>query len=136
MWRPWRRRELENDLQEEVRSHLAIEGGDSAQARRLFGNITRIKEETREQWGWVHMERFLQDLRFGLRMLRKSPGWTAIMAATLALGIGLATSIFSVVYSVLLQPLPYPHPERLVSIQLTLGAPAFQIGGQSLANGN
>ncbi len=124
MWRKlqwWlRRREIENDFEEEIRSHLAIEGGD---ARKTFGNVARIQEETRDAWGWTALEHFLNDMRHGLRMLRRTPGWTAVMSATLALGIGLATAIFSVVYSVLLQPLPYPQPDRLVSLWSTYSAP-------------
>src|SRR2546422_7741469 len=65
------------------------------------------------------MERFFNDARYGVRMLLKPPAWTEIMVATLALGIGLATAIFSVVYSVLLQPLPYPQPGRLVALWST-----------------
>src|SRR6266567_2878420 len=65
------------------------------------------------------MGRFFNDARYGVRMLLKTPAWTAVMVATLALGIGLATAIFSVVYSVLLQPLPYPEPGRLVALWST-----------------
>lgn len=123
MWRKfqwWRKRnELERDLDEELQSHFEIEGGDPAESRRVFGNTTRLREETREAWGWMAIDEFLSDTRYGLRMLRKSPGWTIVMGATLALGIGLATAIFSVIYSVLLQPLPYPQPERLVSFWTT-----------------
>ncbi len=100
---------------------MAIEGGD---ARKAFGNVARIQEETRDAWGWTAFEHFLNDMGYGLRMLRRTPGWTAVMCATLALGIGLATAIFSVVYSVLLQPLPYPQPDRLVSLWSTSSAPA------------
>src|SRR5882672_5407276 len=66
--------------------------------------------------GWTKMGRFFNDVRYGIRMLLKTPAWTAVMVATLALGIGLATAIFSVFYSVLLQPLPYPEPARLVAL--------------------
>src|SRR5260221_7192364 len=62
------------------------------------------------------MGRFFNDARYGVRMLLRTPAWTAIMVATLALGIGLATTIFSVVYSVLLRPLPYPEPGRRVAL--------------------
>ena len=64
----------------------------------------------------------LQDLRYGVRMLRRSPGWAAVMSATLALGIGLTTAIFSLTYSILLRALPYPEPERLVTLWLTNSA--------------
>src|SRR5256885_10241928 len=112
------RKQEEDDLREELRSHLAIEvrrrleSGENPheaaeQARREFGGTTRIQEDVRETWGWAGVQRFGEDVRFGLRMLRKTPVWTTIVCATLSLGIGLSTAIFSVVYSVLLQPLPY-----------------------------
>ncbi len=85
-------------------------------ARRAFGNTTRIQESAREAWAWAGVERFFDDVRFGLRMLRKSPAWTAVICGMLALGIGLSTAIFSVVYGVLLQPLPYPQPDRIVAL--------------------
>jgi putative ABC transport system permease protein len=124
----WRRRRLEeDDLSEELRAHVAIEarqrveaGQDPIEAeqaaRRAFGNTTQIREAARETWGWAGAERFLGDARFGLRMLRKTPGWTAVICGMLALGIGLSTAIFSVVYGVLLQPLPYPQPHRIVAL--------------------
>src|SRR5207245_6042836 len=100
-------------------------------ARRVFGNVGRIREQTRETWGWTDVERFFDDVRHGLRMLMKTPGWTAVMGATLALGIGLAAAIFSIVYGVLLQPLPYPEPERLVALWTTAperGMPRLNVG--------
>ncbi len=77
-------------------------------------------------WGWAKVERFAEDVRFGLRMLRRTPVWTAAVSGMLALGIGLSTAIFSVVYYVLLQPLPYPNAERLVAIW-----PTAAVGGYS-----
>jgi putative ABC transport system permease protein len=131
-WMPWwRRRRLEDeDLAEELRAHLAmearqrVEAGQSPRdaqvaALRAFGNTTRIQESARETWAWAGVERFFEDARFGLRMLRKSPAWTAVICGMLALGIGLSTAIFSVVYGVLLQPLPYPQPDRIVALWST-----------------
>ena len=121
------RKREENDLSEELRAHLAIEtqqrieAGESPDAAaraaaRAFGNTAIIQEDVRESWGWAGVVRFIEDVRFGLRMLRKAPVWTAVIAATLALGVGLSTAIFSVVYGVLLQPLPYPNADRVVAL--------------------
>jgi len=126
--RQWRlKSQEESDLAEELRAHMQIEhrqrveAGDSPDeavraAQRVFGNATRIQEDVRETWGWAALERSLEDLRYGLRMLRKTPGWTAVICATLAFGIGLSTAIFSVVYGVLLQPLPYPDANKIVAL--------------------
>ncbi|MBV8733075.1 MAG: ABC transporter permease, partial [Acidobacteriia bacterium] len=131
MWRifrHWFRRDREDaELAEELRIHIAMETRERIQsgenpeqaafsARRNFGNLARIYEQTRESWGWQPLERFLEDARFGLRLLRKTPGWTAVISATLAIGIGLSTSVFSVVYGVLLDPLPYREPARIVAL--------------------
>ncbi len=131
IWKRLLRRQQESDLSEELRAHLAIEArqrmedGESPEeaardASRVFGNLTKIREDVRETWRWAGLEKSRQDIRFGLRMLRKTPVWTAAISLTLAFGVGLSTAIFSVVYSVLLQPLPYPNADRLVAVWLSM----------------
>jgi len=83
-------------------------------AARAFGNATAMSERGREAWGWRWLEDFVGDLKFGARMLRKDPGFAATAILTLALGIGANTAIFTVVNTVLLQPLPYRDPGQLV----------------------
>ncbi len=126
-----RRDAVLQDIDEEMRSHIEmvtqtyIEQGLSPEdarraALRSFGNLGRIKDAAYEIRGGGMLETLWQDMRYGLRMLLKTPGWTAVMGGVLALGIGLTTAIFSVAYSVMLRPLPYPDPGRLVALQLTV----------------
>jgi putative ABC transport system permease protein len=85
-------------------------------ALRKFGNVALVKEDTRAVWNLVWLEQLMADIRFGLRMLAKTPGFTAVAALTLALGIGANTYIFSVVDALLLRPIEFPDPARHVAI--------------------
>jgi predicted permease len=116
---------LDDELREEMDGHLAMEievnvdrGMTMDQARidaqRRFGNRTAIKESSRETWMFGGVEMLVQDLRYGLRLLRSAPGFACTAIAVIALGIGATTAAFTALDHVLLRPLPYPHADRLV----------------------
>lgn len=122
----WRRGQ-DRDLDEEIESHLRLEIADrvahgesfedaAREARRQFGNVPLVKEVTRDMWGWIALEQLAQDLRYGLRSLRKTPGVAVVAILTFALGIGVNTAMFTVINAVMLRPLPFPEPGRLVDV--------------------
>jgi predicted permease len=130
MKRLFSRRRVFGELSDEIRAHLEekieelVEGGMSrkeaeAAARRGFGNVTLVEEDGRDVWRWLSIENLFADVRYGLRMLRRNPMFTAVGLLTIAIGIGANAAVFSVVNSVLLKPLNYPKAEELVSLHQT-----------------
>src|ERR1700720_3046792 len=121
-----RKRKLD-DFTSEIESHIQLEierlreRGLSeeearAAARRSFGNVTQANERFYESGRWLWPDHLWQDLRFGLRMLARNPGFTVTVLVTLALSIGANTAIFSMVNALLLKDLPYAHPQRIGTI--------------------
>ena len=126
----FRRRKLEDEMAEELQEHIELRterniaagmSPDEAHyaARRSFGGLEQIKEQARDVRSWVGLEQFFQDLRYAARTLSKSRGFTAVAVLTLALGIGVSTAMFSVVYGVLVSPYPYAKPNEIWTPQVS-----------------
>lgn len=139
--RAFRRRRKPADFSREIESHIELEaerlraqglGLEEARyaARRAFGNVTRAQERFYQSGRSLLVDHLWQDIRFGARMLSKSPAFTAVAVLTLALGMGANTAIFSAVYGIVLKPLPYPHASQLVHImaEKTSGDAGSQLG--------
>jgi predicted permease len=123
----WNWRRTESELDDEIAFHLSEEADDraaggltAAQARlaakKDFGNVTLIRETTREVWGWGSAERLVHDVRFAVRSLRRNPGFALVAILTLALGVGPTAAVFGVLDAVVFRPLPVPEPHRLVRV--------------------
>ncbi len=124
------RRRMYRELSEEIQAHLeekveelVADGMPRSQAiqsaRREFGNVGLIEEDSREVWTWPSVEELFSDIRYGLRALRRNPVFTTVALLTIAIGIAANTAVFTVVNSVLLKPLNYPHAEELVALHQT-----------------
>jgi putative ABC transport system permease protein len=129
----WNWRRKESDLEDEIAFHLSEEaddrraGGLSAEqaraaAMRDFGNVLRVREATRDTWGWASAERLHQDVRSAVRTIRRDAGFAAVAVLTLALGIGATTAVMNVVHALLIRSLPLPDADRLVVLYATTPA--------------
>jgi predicted permease len=133
-WTIWRRKRRNDELNEELKGHLTLETREEMEAgrsrkeaevaaRRQFGNEALVGETTRDMWGWRWLADLVQDVHFGFRMLRRSPGFTVLAVLCLTLGIGANATVFSWVEGLLFRPYPLvSHQERLVALSGTLGA--------------
>src|SRR5579871_1267402 len=119
------RKRLLSDLESDIRNHIEIETQDNIArgmspeearyaAKRKFGNVTRVMEDTREVWVVRWLDHLVQDLRFALRGIRKSPLFATVVVLTLALGIGANTAIFTIIDAVMLRSIPVSDPQHLV----------------------
>src|SRR5690348_4966721 len=123
----WQIRKRDSDLERELQSDLQLEeeeqrehgiGPEEARyaARRAFGNPSVIREQTREVWSWNRLEILLRDVKISIHTLARQPGFSALAMLVIAIGMGATISLFTVVWSVLLKPLPFDQPEQLVRL--------------------
>jgi putative ABC transport system permease protein len=125
------RRRRERELSDELEFHLSVDAAEAeaagltaerarSAAQRELGSMARVAEDARAAWGWPLLEQILQDVRYALRTLARNPGFAAAAVVTLMLGVGMTTAIFSTVYGVLLRPLPFEAPERLMMLHTVI----------------
>jgi putative ABC transport system permease protein len=137
-----RRRKFDGELDEELRAHLEMAAEENQRrgmpadeawkaALRDFGGVTQVRETVRERDGLLWFENLRRDIGYALRQMKTSPGFALVVVLTLALGIGANTTVFSVVDAVVLRPLPYAHPERLVEVQSRQAGPGVASGAVS-----
>src|SRR3569833_970373 len=123
------RKRLDGEMEEEMRLHrelrardIEADGASPDEARyaaqKRFGNTLRLREEVRQAWGWTEIDQLGQDLRYGMRTLRKSPVFALVVVITQRLGIGATTAVYSVVDRILFRALPYADGDRIVSVGL------------------
>jgi len=138
------RRHLDDELADEIRLHIELrrqalidDGLDPREAdfeaRRMFGNVTLKREEARDMWGFRSLDTFIQDVRFGIRLLRRSPAFTIVAVLSLAIGIGATTAVFSLADAMLFRKLPVESPDDLALFQWRSGPrdPAPSLSGHS-----
>ena len=157
-WRTWlsrtwnrlvfrsRRGELERELAEEIAFHRRLKETECQRSglasdkavdlsRRQMGNVTLAREESRDMWGFLRIERLVEDIKYAVRMLRKTPGFTSIAVVSLALGIGGNVAMFTLVNTLLIRPLPYANPGsliRITGIYPRAALPVFQQNSRSM----
>src|SRR5579864_5109562 len=140
----WQIRKRDADVERELQSDLELEEEEQGEhgvspeeahyaALRAFGNPTLISEQTRAVWSWTALENLLRDLRISARTLFRSPGFSVLAILVMALCIGATTSLFTVVRSVLLRPLPFREPDRLVMVYEHFRDPSMRTGSDPLA---
>src|SRR5260370_4502840 len=140
------RKKMEEDLDDELQFHLEkqigiyVESGANRaeafrRARLAFGGIDQVKEHCREARGTGVIETLLQDVQYGMRVLRKNATFTLVATVTLAIGIGANTAIFSVIDAVLLHPLPYPNADQLMMVWEYVQLPRYHNDRNTLAPG-
>ena len=126
------RNRLDDEMREEIRDHLerrrqqliadGMDPADAAiEARRGFGNVTRVREELRDGWGFPRLESLMQDVRYGARILRRAPGFTMVAVLSLSLGIGAAAAVFNLADAVLFRPLSVRDPASLRHFRASIG---------------
>lgn len=132
----WQLKDDQTDLERELKSDLELEEEEQREkglppeeathaARRAFGNAALIREQTREAWGWVPLERLLHDVRYAFRQIARNPSFAAVTVFTLALGIGSTTAIFSIFNATLLRPLSFQDPDRLALLYASVPAVGY-----------